>query len=348
MNSKEEAPDWREDYFKNPKLHRALARLEKLGADTEYILWLAELVQRADVRHERRPLKRVTVHLPASVALSGAAFLAGTEDRYEFGLRVGELRARFERGQWYGAGDDQWHPSTHDESSRLQYAEMHRLIVNAYMSTAIELAKSGKVKPFPHNPYEGVEHSPAAFAPLTANMLFRLQDAADSTKKRRRVYNQGKSLDSWGTFFLLALSEHLKERSPKKQPYYERCDETLCAVRGRGGKSAKVRVHQFKKAHVEWPQLLAQAAHDFNPPDETKPPEHAPAESTVESAVNLLEALVTEGIIPAELFSEYAFTPEGKSPTPLDGDDNRFNRLLERLQNVLKQASSAKQFTTLH
>lgn len=231
-------------------------------------------------------------------ALSGAAFLAGAKDRHELELRESELRTRFASGWWYGA-DKRWHQSSYTESCQRHEIEMRRLITNAYMNTSIELAKSGKVKPLSDNPYQGDGRSPGALALGTSNMLWRLQDGADSTKSRRRqIYKHGRPSDIWGTFFLLALSEHLKERSKKKQPDYTLCNATLTAVRGRGGKSAKERISQFKKAHIEWPQLIDQAARDFSPPDETKLPAQAPLDP-LEQAIALVTRLIESGKLSA-------------------------------------------------
>ena len=77
MNSNEEARDWREDYFENPKLHKALGRLEKLGADIEYVSWLACLVRRADESHRPRPIKSVTVRVPPWQHYQGPPSLQG-------------------------------------------------------------------------------------------------------------------------------------------------------------------------------------------------------------------------------------------------------------------------------
>jgi hypothetical protein len=85
--------DWRDRYFENRKLANAIARLEKLGADTEYVSWLIELVRRADT-HIRKPppIKRVTAHLSPWPAISGAAQLASAKSPHDFGVKVGELR----------------------------------------------------------------------------------------------------------------------------------------------------------------------------------------------------------------------------------------------------------------
>jgi hypothetical protein len=113
--------------------------------------------------------------------------------------------------------------------------------------------------------------------------------------RRRQIYNHGRRSDLWGTFFILAVSEHLTSKI--KKPHYELCGKILAALRGGAGKaaSAKVRVHKFKKAYPWWPQILQDALHDYDPP----PPKEVEPPDTYEEVIDLLKRAVQCGLFSA-------------------------------------------------
>ncbi len=255
--------DWREQYFENTKLFKALANLEKLNVDMEYVTWLMELIWLEDNFHTPRALKNMTVHLPPWPATSGAAELAKARSSHEFAVKAVELRSQLERGDWQSGSH--LNPNILWSASRHLEQDIRRLIVDAYMRTAIQLAKSGKVQPAPEHPYGSSPHSPYILAPLTSNALVSLKMSHTETQgRRRKPYNAGRPLDIEGTFFLLALSERIEARCGR--PHYSLCGKVLAALRQRSDKapSAKVRVHQFKKTFPEWSRLLDYASNDFN------------------------------------------------------------------------------------
>ena len=183
--------DWREEYFQNPRLHKAISRLEKLGADIEYVRWLAELVRHADAFSKSPPIRRITVQLPPEPALSAAAELAKAQSG-DFDVKVAALRAQLERGQWYASRHID--PGVRKSASENTEAQFRRLIVDAYIRVAIELAKNGKVDPAPDNLYAPNPKSPGSLALGTSNMISMLETRAASTKEPTPA-----SAQSWQT-----------------------------------------------------------------------------------------------------------------------------------------------------
>jgi hypothetical protein len=253
--------DWREQHSKNYKLFKALVELNKLNVDMEYVTWLMELIRLEESFDAPRALKDITVHLPPWPALSGAAELAKARSRHESDVKEGELRSQLERGDWQSGSH--LNPNILSSASRKLEQDIRRLIVEAYMRKAIQLAESREVEPAPEHPHGT---SPLyRLAPLTSNALVGLKMSHRETQgRRRKVYNQGRPLDIFSSFFLLALSERIRARCGR--PHYEQCGEVLVALRQRSdkGPSAKVRVHQFKKTFPDWSRLLDCASHDFN------------------------------------------------------------------------------------
>lgn len=87
------------------------------------------------------------------------------------------------------------------------------------------------------------------------------------TQKNDKI-KKGRKGDPAGTFFLFALSEHLREKSPR--PHYLLCDQTLRKLRGNKltspiaeGRTAKVRVHQFKKNNPGCKKILKELKKEY-------------------------------------------------------------------------------------
>ena len=232
--------DWWDDkYFHTRPFYPQYRELHGIGADSDFVEHLAGLLKYYDF-------------VRALGAKSGRS--KSKADSKLFRDRI-LLRFAALHGMRHGTVDHQ--KAEEIAEAILEETNFRRTVtINAQGSDG-KLRRKGLIKEFAQAVAPEFEEK---WHPILIEYLFAAMSSS------------GKPADDWGNLILVALAEHLKEKTSR--PHYSLALRTLKALRGKhlGSKRAdtangKSRVIQFKRRHKNWRDLVKDLEREINPPN---------------------------------------------------------------------------------
>jgi len=250
---------WDKNFFYTDQFYQTYKKLHAAGADLDYIKFICmvfiHVAEFNPVVH-RKTLRQAKKRIKKGLVKSGIADVLKRQMERLYSvipcgspmIIFGELRAASDL--LYSAGLS---------------ASKHKVFVD-HIQSLIEEHTTIRDQKLLEDIRNLIEEDRATedqkiLAPALA-LMFIIKDALDRVCLRINVFRRperGQQPDPLGTFVLLAVSEHLREKHAIR-PHYRLAAEFLRKLTGDSkptALSARVRVHDLKRSHRGWEELLS-------------------------------------------------------------------------------------------